>query len=179
MDPFSEQEQKQAANNEIVRRELERRSLDTIRVYNPLDTVFRYKYDSRNFSVPAKGTADVERYLAEAYAQKIIEHMIGRDQLVKGNELLALRQKQLGKTFLDKYEENKEVWDRVPKLNDRELIDTYGEMVVLGLVEEYGMEEVPDQQAPLKREETPYDGLKKHMDRRIIDGQPMERLSDE
>ncbi len=177
MDPFDEQQQRHERNNEVVRRELERRALDTIRVYNPLDRVFRYKWDSRNFSVPSKGTADVERYLAEAFAQKIIEHMIGLDQMTKGTELLALRQKQLGKTFLDKYEENKEVWDRVPRLNDRELIEQYGGIVVLGLVEEYGMEEIPEDLSPIEKQDTPYDSLKKHMDRRIIDGEPMERFS--
>lgn len=164
---------------ELARREMERFSLDTIRIFNPLDFTFRYKWDGRNFSVPAGGTTDVERYLANAYATKIIGYMIGQQQLVKGKELLQLRQQQMGKTFLDKYEENKEIWDRVPRLDDRQLIDELGETVILGLVEEFGMDDVPEESnnAP-KRDETPFESLKKHMNRRIIDGEPMQSMED-
>lgn len=178
MDEYEKQAQREA-DMEIVRREMERFSKDTIRIYNPLDFIFKYKWDSRNFSVPSKGTRDVERYLANAYAKKIIEYMIGQQQLAKGKELKELREKQLGKTFLDKYEENREVWDRVPKLDDQDLIKELGQTVIIGLVEEYGMEPLDEFQAPVERQETAYDSLRNLMNTKIVDGEPMKPYVEE
>lgn len=126
------------------RREMERRSLDIVRIYNPLETRFNYMHDSRYHSVDGKSTKDVTRFLAAHYFKKIAERIIGDQQLKTGAELLALREKQFGRTFLDKYEENKEVWDRTPKLNDPELLKEIYNTVILGLVEEYGME-IPEE----------------------------------
>lgn len=180
MDPLSEQALKHEADMQIVRRELERRSKDIIRVHNPLDTPFRFKYDSFPHVIPAKGDKDMERYLAEQYRKKIIEHMIGQEQLKQGKELLELREKQLGKTFLDKYEENKEVWDRVPRQNDAQLIEAYTEIVVVGLVAEYGMEDIGfEDELPLPEKiASPFDDTKR-FDRRIIDGEPMQRFTED
>ena len=125
---------------EMTRREMQRKSLDIMRLYNPLDHNFVYKYDGYNHFVPAKQTKDEPRYLARHYFKKIAEYMIGLQQQKSGAELLKLREKQFGKSFLDKYEENQEVWNKVPKLDDPELLKTIYSTVVLGLVEEYGME---------------------------------------
>lgn len=163
---------------QLVRRERERRSLDTIRIFNPLDFPFKYQWDSRPFTVRAKSTDEVERYRAEAYAKKIITYMIGQQALVKGKELLELRQQQFGRSFLDKYEENKEVWDRVPRLDDQHLIQELGEVVVLGMVREYGVEEAPDRDTqPIEKQETPYDSLFKRMDRKILD--PLDSMGED
>lgn len=131
---------------EITRREMMRKSLDTMQIYNPLDTTFRFQWDSFWWSVPAKGTKDVPRYIAAHYFKKIADVLIGQQLLAKGEELKALREKQFGKTFNDKYEENIEVWNRVPKLDDIELRKQVADRVINGLVEEYGYdlpEELP------------------------------------
>lgn len=128
---------------ELAKRELTRRALDTIRVYNPLDHTFAFMYDRYWHRIGAHATKDMDRYLAKHFFKKICDKMIGDQIMLKGNELKALREKQMGKQFLDKYEENTEIWDRVPKLNDPELIDQIKQVVLLGVVEEYGLDE-PD-----------------------------------
>lgn len=143
---MEEQIRQREAQMELNRREMYRKSLDTIRIYNPLDHTFRYMYDGFWHQVPAGGTKDEPRYLARHYFKKIAEYMIGQQILKDGEELLKLREKQLGKAFLDKYEENKEVWDKTPRLDDEKLLKEIRDVVILGVVEEYGLdlpEEVP------------------------------------
>ena len=143
-------DQKHAEEVEIAKRELERKSHDNIRIYNPMEHSFRYMYDRYWHTVPAKSYKDVQRYLAIHYFKKICDYMIGQQILAKGEELKKLRERQLGKQYLDKYEENTQVWDRVPRLNDPELIEQIKGIVIVGLVEEYGMEEPePDLREPI------------------------------
>lgn len=151
--PFSEEQQKREVSMELTRREMERKSLDTIRLYNPLDHTFRYMYSGYWHQVTAKGTKDEPRYLANHYFKKIAEYMIGTQSIEKGTELLKLREKQLGKQFLDKYEENREVWDKVPRQDDPDLLKEIKDVVIVGLVEEYGMEVMSQQ--PEERQRPP------------------------
>lgn len=137
-------EQKHNVEMEIATRELKRRSMDTIRVYNPLDTQFSFMYDRYWHRVPAKTEKDFDRYLAMHFFKKICDYMIGQQILAKGEELKAIREKQMGKQYLDKYEENTEVWDRVPTMNDPDLINEIRKIVIVGLVEEYG-EDMPEE----------------------------------
>lgn len=132
---------KHANEMELAKRELTRRALDTIRIYNPLDHMFAFMYDRYWHRVPAHATKDVDRYLAVHFFKKICDFMIGQQIMLKGEELKALREKQMGKQFLDKYEENVQIWDRQPKLNDPDLIEQIKSVVLLGVVEEYGMDE--------------------------------------
>lgn len=137
---ITEESVKREQAMEMTRREMQRKSLDIMRLYNPLDHNFIYKYDGYNHFVPAKTSKDEPRYLARHYFKKIAEYMIGLQQLKSGTELLKLREKQFGKSFLDKYEENQEVWNKVPRLDDPELLKQINSTVILGLVEEYGRE---------------------------------------
>src|ERR1700722_1219048 len=148
----------------LVRREMERKSKDLIRVYNPTDYPFRFTWDSYPIVIPAKGHKDIERYLAEVYLRKMSQKLIGEDQLLKGKELLDKRMKDFGTGFQDKYIENQEVWNRVPKINDEKLIDEYAKILVVGLVEEYGIEDVVDREREIEKKETPYDNAYKRMD---------------
>lgn len=137
---------KHANEVELAKRELTRRQLDTIRIYNPLDHAFVFMYDRYNHKIPAKSTKDLDRYLANHFFKKICDYMIGEQILKEGEELKKLREQQMGKQFLDKYEENVQIWDRVPKLNDADLIQQIKDVVVLGLVEEYGMDQIEEEE---------------------------------
>lgn len=155
---------------QIVRREMERKSLDVIRVYNPLDESFRFMYDSRWFSVPSHGTKDIERFLARHYFHKISEYIIGQQILEKGDELIKKRESHGLPPFLNKYDENKAIWDNTPRLDNPELLEKIGDTVILGLVEEYGLDlpEVttePDRQPS----ETVTDAIFKKFDRKIAE----------
>lgn len=141
-------ELKHATEMEIATRELQRRSLDTIRVYNPLDHTFSFMYDRFWHRTPAKSYKDFPRYLAMKFFKNICDYMIGQQITLKGNELKALREKQMGQQFLDHYEENVQIWDKTPKINDPDLIAQIKKTVLIGVVEEYGAEE-PDQEMPV------------------------------
>lgn len=154
---------------ELSRREMARKSRDLIRVFNPTKYPFRFTWDSYPITIPAEGYKDIERYLAEVYLRKMSQKLIGEQMMKQGAELLALREKQFGKTFTDKYEENKEVWDRVPKINDPKLIDEISKIVIIGLFEEYGVEDVPERGEILEKQETPYDEAYKRMDHKILE----------
>jgi len=80
----------------------------------------------------------MERYLAYKFFKNICDFMIGQQITKKGTELKALREKQMGQQFLDHYEENVQIWDRVPKINDPDLIAQIRKTVLIGVVEEYG-----------------------------------------
>jgi|GEM_PF-4150196 len=136
---------KHAQEMEIATRELMRRSHDLIRVYNPLDHTFSFMYDRFWHRVPAKSYKDMERYLALKFFKNIAEYMIGQQITKQGEELKALREKQMGKQFLDHYEENVQIWDRVPKINDPDLLQQIKKVVIIGVVEEYGMYEEPQE----------------------------------
>lgn len=156
---------------EFSRREMQRKSLDTIRVFNPLEYTFKFKYDGYPQSVPAKSSKDFPRYLAVLFFKKISDEIIGQQIMAKGEELLKLREKQLGKSYLDKYEENREVWDKVPRLDDVELLAQIRDIVILGLVEEYGYDEVQEAPASIKPVDfrPMHDQLFSEMDKRIAE----------
>ena len=126
---------------ELAKRELQRKSLDTILVYNPLEHTFAFMYDRYWHRVPAKTERRFPRYLALRFFKAICDKMIGDQIMQQGEALKALREKQMGKQYLDHYEENVQIWDRTPKINDPEIIDQIKKTVIKGVVEEYGMDE--------------------------------------
>lgn len=128
---------------EASRREMERKSLDTLRIFNPTDKVFRYMFNGFWNTVDSQGTKDVPRYLAAHYLKKITERIIGDMATAKGNEMLDKKKGTSNPEYLDKYVENQEVWLKVPRTDDPELAKEIRDQVILGIVEEYGME-LPD-----------------------------------
>ena len=129
----------------LATRELERRKNDTIRIYNPLDHTFSYMQDGYWHTIASKTTDDVPRYLAIHFFKKICDYMIGQQAMLKGKALKELREKQMGQQYLDHYQENVEIWDRMPKQNDPDLIEQIKKVVILGMVREYGMDQLPEQ----------------------------------
>jgi hypothetical protein len=144
MNPLDQKAQEREVSMSLIRREMERKSRDTIRIYNPLDKKFSYMFDGYWHHVNPKSTEDVPRYLALHFFNKIANRIIGEQMIAKGEELKALREKQFGKSFIDKYEENTEVWDRTPHLDDPDLLKQVYNRIWIGLVEPYGMD-TPDE----------------------------------
>lgn len=122
---------------------------DIIRVKNPLDGDFRFKYDSVFHTVKAGQTKDFERYLAIHYCDTIAQHIIGimiGEQGQKSVKQYASMNPQL---LLDKYIENRQVWDKMPRLDDVELNAKIWSDCWVGLVEKYGEDrEVPEADKP-------------------------------
>jgi hypothetical protein len=126
--------------NESNQREMYRKSRDTIRVFNPLSEPFRFLYDSYPQTVPAKSYKDMERYLANLYFRKISEKIIN-DMIAAKTEQIVDKKKATGNSWIDKYAENREIMTQVPRTDDPTLLKKIHEDVIIGLVEQYGMEE--------------------------------------
>lgn len=135
-----EARQKNEADQEAVRREMYRKSKDVIRIYNPLDVDFKFKYNSYPYLIKSHQAMDVERYIARHYFKKIADYIIGQLKVLKGQELLKAHDARGQGGYLDKYIENKEVWDKTPNLHDPDLLKKVAQQTILGLVHEYGLD---------------------------------------
>lgn len=169
MDP--QEVARQERDMEQVRRELERKSHDTWRVYNPLDASvnfpqvghntpwvdhgnFVFYYDGYPNRVPPKAFKDMEFFRVRKYYEAISNFMINQLREIKGQEILE-KHRALGQgEYLDKYVENINVWDKVPRHNDETLLKKIADEVVIGLVEEYGLDLAPPSAAPMERTDT-------------------------
>lgn len=60
----------------FIKRELERKSQDRIRVHNPTSEDYVIYWDSRGFTVKAGMDAIFPRYLAEAYIKYMADHIL-------------------------------------------------------------------------------------------------------
>ncbi len=135
-------------NTEAVHREMRRRSLDTIRIFNPLDHDKVIKWDGFPHVVKSKSDASFPRYLAEKATREIIVDMINsKTQTLLDKELKERRDK--GQKEFDPYERNDQIINKLPKTSDEALLKELYPIVWLGLEREYGLDyssETPDQQ---------------------------------
>lgn len=125
---------------EVVRREMQRKSRDIIRIYNPLDIDFKFYYDGYPNIVKGKAYKDVSRYIARHYFKHISAFIIGQLAKAKGNGLLEERKRAGLPDYLDRYTQEKEVWEKMPRVDDPDLLKQVADQVIIGLVEEYGLE---------------------------------------
>lgn len=152
-------------------REMERKSLDIFMVYNPTDKDYFLEWDKRYHRIPARdkdmgfgpGKMELERYLTEKYAREMKNYLINEMAKKQGEDLIAKRKAEGKPDFLDKFEENKEVWDKVYKTNNPKLIEeVYGD-VVLGLVREYGLDRPEDLPGEVMDTKTPEERIMENM----------------
>lgn len=114
---------------------------DTIRVTNPLDTEFRWKYDSKWFVMKPGETRDEERYWTDHYAKTLADYILG--QLIDKKAENAITEQARGNSDIlyDKYIENMRVWMRLPRKDDKTLLEQVMRTIVVGLVKKYGADE--------------------------------------
>jgi hypothetical protein len=143
------EEQKRYIQNAANNRELERQKMDPFEVYNPLDHDFVFMEDRFLQRVKAHETKSFPRYLARHYAKKIVEFMINEQIGLQGEALKKKREEQMGSKYLDKYVENVEIWDKVPKVNDPELVTEHTKMLRIRKLADYGMEPELQQEMPV------------------------------
>ena len=131
-------------------REMERRSLDSFMVFNPTSEDYLVEWDKRYHRIPNKdknmgfgnGRMELPRYLAEKYARDMKNKLINaeNDQM-----LLDLKDKLAKAGVTDPVlNANLEFERRHERRTDNpELIKKYYEILLLGLVREYGLD-MPD-----------------------------------
>ena len=128
---------------ELFHRELERRSLDIIRVKNPDSKDYYVEWDKRFHRVPANGTADIPRYIAIKYCKdKAVETINLLNEKMHDAEIEDREKKGLP-PFESKWHEQQATYTKsnYPKTGDRELLaKLYGEYWV-GLVYEFGKDQ--------------------------------------
>ncbi len=136
---------------EQYHRELERRSLDIIRVKNPDKTDFHIEWDKRYHRVPAMGTADVPRYIAMKYCRdKAIEVINSINEKMHEAELEDRAKKGLP-AFESKWHENQATYIKpnYPRTDDKVLLAKLYSEYWVGLVYEFGKDmpnQVPQQE---------------------------------
>lgn len=125
---------------EIFHRELERRSLDIIRVKNPDKQDFFAEWDKRFWKVPAEGTLDVPRYIAIKYCKDKAVDTINKVNAKMHEKEMEDRSSKGLPGFESKWHEEQATYaqPRYPKTDDRELLTKLYSEYWLGLVYEYG-----------------------------------------
>lgn len=147
-----------------LRRELQRRSLDQIKVYNPLQTPFFTIFDGFTHVCPARGEAVFPRYVAEKWMKEFADYMITKDE----EEYVRLENEKRvkrGQPIMDP--QDRETVDYREKLltNDEKRRFSYIKMVHRGVTKEYGMD-IPDNTV-------------QKLDKRPLDDKLFERIENE
>lgn len=134
-------------DQELVHRELYRKSQDDCMVYNPTDEDFTIEWEpGLRFLVPNRnkdigwgnGRREVKRYLAEWYCRHMKDHMINKIGKERTEELLAQRPK--GEAFVTKWHENTWLGPQIPRTDDPELTKEIYQTLFLGVTHEFGLD---------------------------------------
>lgn len=155
----------------LVHREMARRAQDVHRVHNPLDTAYKLVWDGFVDTIPAKSDYDLETYKME----KFLEEMSGlviRQKIQDAVDAENKRRADQGEKQMEKWTgEAQHVLEGkiATELNNPENLSKLYKELYLGLVKEYGMEQVDREEAvatPTTHEQIMEDLLKQ---RRIVD----------
>ena len=171
-----------SANDDAFHRELERRSQDTIRVYNPTDSDYLLEWDFHKHRVPAKDTDSgwgkgmrvLPRYMAEKYCREMKTQLINEMGESKVQSMLEDRQVK-GMAEMSPFDKQV-LYDKAPRTDDKNLIEKLYPTLWLGIEEEFGLDYGPDKTVETvekltteekvlkelsnKRYERPYDEVK-------------------
>jgi len=171
MDDIS-QDRQATARRDAFLREMERRSLDTIMVYNPTEKDYLVEWDKHYHRVPSankdmgfgKGKMELSRYLAEKYAREMKNLIINEAEETFMREF-RLEKEKSGHKFRDKYEENDAALPLAPKTNDPERIKEIYNLIVLGVVREYGMDQPEAPQGEVMDTKTPEERILENLEK--------------
>lgn len=134
----------QPGSFDAFKRELERKSLDTVMVYNPTEEEFKVVWDKRIFPVPAKhinmgygnGKMQLPRYIAEKFAKEMKDLLINRMNKEKGEKMLKEHYDK-GREELSKHDENLKIHDKGIRTDNEMQVEKIYDEIVLGTVQDY------------------------------------------
>lgn len=129
--------------SDLIKRELERRSHDEIKVHNPTTKDWYQKYGQLYWEVPnknknngeGKGNAVVPRYVARNYVKAMLNHILGLKVL---EAVKKAREIYRGEYFAG---EEEKIGMRIRK--NKKLIDGTVRKLWLGLHKRYGLDDIP------------------------------------
>lgn len=134
----------QPGSFDAYKRELQRKSLDTLMAFNPTDTEYRVIWDKRIFPIPAvhqdmgygKGKMQLPRYIAEKYFKEMKDILINKMNTEKAEKMLADHYAK-GREELSKHDENLKIHDKGLRTdNDNKVAELY-DILNRGVVQEY------------------------------------------
>jgi hypothetical protein len=151
---------KSSTKEEIIR-EMERKSQDSIKIYNPTMSDFEFKWNGYLWHCPAKikdegfgmGCMIVPRYIASNYVRKMCDALITKESDKMLNEI---KKKYTGTNWAQEEER------QALRTNNPTLIEKYTRILWKGKVRDYGMDR------PIVEEEK-VSGNEKAMHLSIID----------
>lgn len=165
-------DQVKVARRDAFLREMERKSLDTLMVFNPTDKDYLLEWDKRYHRIPAKnknmgfgnGKMELSRYLSEKYAREMKNYIINEaaDDFM---EKFRKEREAKGQRFRDKFEENAEALPLIPKTNQPDKIKEIYDTIILGVVREYGMDAPEVQPGEAIDDKTPEERVLENMNR--------------
>ena len=139
---------------EKVKRELKRKSLDQLKIYNPLETPFFTIYDGYTYSVAPRKEGTFLRYIAEKWMREFIDFMINneeQDSVEKEND----KRRKKGWEVMTPQERDQHAIRNKLVTSDPEKRMYYMKLIYKGISEEHGLE-VP-QPEPYKKDRRPQD----------------------
>lgn len=138
---------------EALKRELQRQSLDIIRVFNPTDENFVTDWDGFKHVIPAREYKDLPRYIARKYIKDMKDKLINEMQ---EKELISLKAKLEKQGVDDVTFKAQELLMRKNnyRTDDPKLIAEIYPKLWKGVISKYGLDELPDE-APSKIDNRP------------------------
>lgn len=131
---------------DALKKEMERSSLDIIRVYNPTDEDYILDWDGFKHRIPAKQQKSLQRYLATKYCREMKNQLINK---MADTELEKLKQSLIEKGDTDAVYNANDRFQRQNKYrtNDLELIKKIYKDIWLGVESAYGRDDVEPEKA--------------------------------
>jgi len=139
---------------EKVRRELRRKSLDQLKIYNPLDTPFTTVYEGFTYVVKPKQESIFLRYIAMKWIREFVDYMINEEEKREVEKENAGRKKK-GWQVMSPDERDQFAIRNKLVTNDPEKRSLYLKMVYKGVSQEHGLD-LPEP-TPVKRDTRPQD----------------------
>jgi hypothetical protein len=136
----------QQTDSSLIHRELQRKSQDVHRIFNPTDKDYNLSWDGYLHKIPANSTADLQTYLVDKYLREMTDKILRERQenaVKEENE----RRRSRGEKEMEKYQggeqpilEGKFAIEK-GVANPEVRMQIYQELY-MGIVKEYGIEKV-------------------------------------
>ena len=136
-------------SQDMIHREMYRKSLDNIRVYNPTNEDYTIEWDGFKHVVPSKnkdtgfgkGQRILSRYLADKYVRDMKNQIINMESEEKVKEMIKDAPVELKGKYQDDPYEKQKLYDRVPRTDDPKKIREIYSVLWLGIESQYGLDD--------------------------------------
>lgn len=136
-------------SQDAIHREMYRKSLDNIRVYNPTNADYIIEWDGFKHVVPhknkdtgfGKGQRVLSRYLAEKYARDMKNQIINMESEERVKQMIEDAPLELKSKYQDDPFEKQKLYERVPRTDDPKKIKEIYDVLWMGVEEQYGLDQ--------------------------------------